>query len=110
MKAKPRERPVFPSNTMLHFSRGPNLENSFSSSFSVVYRLSPKTPRHVDLSGASRLPTCLRRFDIGERLWDRPLRPGDRRLDPASRLGERDLDLDREYLLEYLGDLDLDRE
>jgi len=35
-KAKPRDWPDFPSRTTLHFSRGPNLPNSFSKSLSVV--------------------------------------------------------------------------
>ena len=74
-----------------------------SNSRSVVYRLRPKTPRQVPASGASLLPTCLLRADMGDLLYDL------RRLVP-SRFGEYDLDLDLESLRLYRGDLERERE
>ena len=60
--------PTFPSKTTWTFCNGPNLENSLSSSRSVVYKLRPNTPRQVPSSGFSRLPTCLLLADIGDLL------------------------------------------
>ena len=95
---------TFPSNTTWTFCNGPNLENSLSSSRSVVYKLRPNTPRQVPSSGFSRLPTCLLLADIGDLLQDFL------RLDPPPRFGEYDLDLDLESLRPYRGDRDRERE
>ena len=59
---------TLPSRTTVIFSRGPNFENSFSSSRSVVYKLKPNTPRQAEGDGASLSPMWRRRLDIGERL------------------------------------------
>ena len=69
-----------------------------------MYKLRPNTPKQVFSSGASRVPACRLRPDIGDLLWDLLLLP------PALPRGETDLDRDLEYLLEYLGDLDRDLE
>jgi len=103
MNANPRLRPECPSRTTWTLSNGPNRPNSFSSSLSVVYRLSPKTPMQWLGSGSSLSPICRRLLDIGLRESLRLL-PRDLDLDLRG-----DLDLEFPLLLLLLaGDLDLE--
>jgi len=105
---------------MLTSDSGPYLENTSLRSLSVVYKLSPNTPRHELGSGSALLPMCLRRLDMGEWLWLRWRRcsPLCERLRERRRLERererecclRELRWERDLDLEWEREWDLERD